>query len=72
MGSTTLGCMGLVLVECLRCGTTRHASDSAMRHAHPECPRCGYLGWAPAESLSESERQALLLRPPERRRLRLA
>ena len=43
-----------------------------LRHAHPECPRCGYLGWAPVEALSESEREALRLRPPERRRLRLA
>jgi hypothetical protein len=72
VGSTTLRLMGLVLVECLRCGTTRHAADTPMRHAHPECPRCGYLGWAPVESLTESEREALRTRPPERRRLRLA
>jgi hypothetical protein len=59
------------LVECLRCGTTRHASsDGPWREAHLECHRCGYLGWAPVAALSERERRAIRKRPVERRRLR--
>jgi len=65
--------MGLVqVVECLSCGTIREIVASDARHAHPECPRCGYLGWAPVEALSELDRRALRTRPPERRRLRPA
>jgi len=64
--------MGLLHVECLSCGTIREIAVTAARHAHPECPRCGYLGWAPAEALTEQDRQALRMRPPERRRLRPA
>ena len=36
-----------------------------------ECPRCGYLGWAPSASLDEPVRRILRERPPEQRRLRL-
>ena len=36
-----------------------------------ECPRCGYLGWARANDLSENARQRLRDRPPEVRRLRV-
>jgi len=43
-----------------------------LRQANPECPRCGYVGWAPAGALSERERSILRDRPLERRRLRLA
>jgi hypothetical protein len=39
-------------------------------HDHGECPRCEYVGWAPAEDLSEHTRRALRERPPEARRLR--
>jgi len=61
------------VVECLRCGTTRQqAASSIWGHAELECPRCGYLGWAPVQALSESERRVLRMRPPERRRLRIA
>jgi hypothetical protein len=60
-------------VECLHCGTTRdHATPPSAGKAEAECPRCGYLGWAPVQALSESERRAFRLRPPERRRLRVA
>jgi hypothetical protein len=37
-----------------------------------ECPRCGYVGWAPVDELTEHERRVLQNRPLERRRLRLA
>jgi hypothetical protein len=34
-----------------------------------ECPRCGYLGWAPTGSLNEPARGALRKRPLQARRL---
>jgi hypothetical protein len=43
-------------IECLACGCRRLVQ--ALSHdAVKECPRCGYLGWARPEALSESERQ---------------
>jgi hypothetical protein len=39
-------------------------------YPEPECPRCGYLGWAPAASLDERTRRLLRERPPYARRLR--
>ena len=59
-------------VECLGCGTVRKYTQSFEHDAEPECPRCGYLGWAPVESLTERDRRTLRVRPPERRRLRVA
>jgi hypothetical protein len=56
------------VVECLRCGRQRFASNE--QHDHGDCPRCGYVGWAPAEDLSEHTRRALRERPPESRRIR--
>ena len=64
--------MESLVVECLRCGSHRQADGSPQRKAHPECPRCGYVGWAPAGDLSERERRVLQARPLERRRLRIA
>ncbi len=64
--------MESLVVECLRCGRHRRAEPSPLRKASPECPRCGYVGWAPVGDLSERERRALRDRPLERRRLRLA
>jgi Zn ribbon nucleic-acid-binding protein len=64
--------MESLVVECLRCGSHRKTEPSPLRKANPECPRCGYVGWAPAGDLSERERKALQARPLERRRLRLA
>ena len=54
------------LIECLRCGERR----TDLRE-QPECPRCGYLGWARETALDERTRRLLRERPPETRRLRL-
>jgi ribosomal protein S27AE len=64
--------MESLVVECLRCGSHREIDASPLRKHNPECPRCGYVGWAPVGDLSERERRALHARPLERRRLRLA
>jgi transposase len=64
--------MESLVVECLRCGSSREAEVSPLRQANPECPKCGYVGWAPVNALTDGERRALRDRPPERRRLRLA
>lgn len=62
--------MESLAVECLRCGTTRLARRDAHRHLDPaECPRCGYLGWAPMLELTECERAELRDHPVELRRL---
>ena len=67
---------GLVPVErvrCLECGITyvKPCGGSTIRR-NPGCPRCGYVGWAPVNALTEDERRAMRARPLERRRLRLA
>jgi hypothetical protein len=64
--------MESLVVECLRCGSSREAEASPLRHANTECPRCGYVGWAPAGALSDRERKIMRQRPLERRRLRIA
>jgi Zn ribbon nucleic-acid-binding protein len=64
--------MESLVVECLRCGSHRQEERASLRTANPECPRCGYVGWAPVEDLTERERRALRARPLERRRLRIA
>ena len=51
-------------VECLNCGKARRVGDTA-----GECARCGYVGWAETDSLTETLRRALRERPPERRKL---
>ena len=51
-------------IECLNCGTNRRVGD-----VPGECTRCGYVGWAEAESLTETLRRALRERPVERRKL---
>jgi ribosomal protein L37E len=50
-------------VECLRCGKQRDYRDD-------ECPRCGYVGWAPSGRLDEHARRLLRERPPTLRRIR--
>ena len=50
-------------VECLSCGLQRIVSDDA-----GECSRCGYLGWAPIEAVSEELRRSLRDIPVEARR----
>jgi hypothetical protein len=63
--------MEALAVECLRCGTARLARrDEWLRLDSPECPRCGYLGWAPVLELTEAERGRLRALPLEERRLR--
>ncbi|MBV8561850.1 MAG: hypothetical protein JOZ56_02040 [Actinobacteria bacterium] len=60
--------MDAVAVECLRCGTTRLARRNVWkRFEAPECPHCGYLGWAPALDLSEGERREIREHPVELR-----
>ena len=56
--------MTSLVVECLRCGTSRIARRDVFKHFEaPECPHCGYLGWAPVLELTENERR----RPRERK-----
>jgi len=62
--------MESLFVECLSCGCTRVVHRTVFRHFDaPEYLRCGYLGWAPVQTLTESERRGLRTRPVERRRL---
>jgi hypothetical protein len=50
-------------VECLSCGLQRLVT------ADPgTCPRCGYLGWAPHEAVSEDLRRSLRDVPVRARR----
>jgi Zn ribbon nucleic-acid-binding protein len=57
-------------VECLKCGATRQIVPVAWgRLDTGECPRCGYVGWAPSRDLTELVRRALREHPPARRRL---
>lgn len=50
--------MTSLVVECLRCGTSRIARRDVFKHFEsPECPQCGYLGWAPVLELTDDERQ---------------
>jgi hypothetical protein len=59
-------------VECLRCGERHRLTRSPWRQLQEsECPRCGYLGWADATTLTERSRRALRARPVEMRRLRV-
>src|SRR5436190_14139290 len=48
--------MESLVVECLRCGSHRHAEHPPLRKVNPECPRCGYVGWAAVEDLTERDR----------------
>lgn len=58
-------------IECLSCGARRSASDEAPHLDAGECPRCGYVGWARVEDLTEVARRLIRERPLERRRLRI-
>jgi hypothetical protein len=55
--------------ECLCCGRLWEKRRE-LRDADAACPRCRYVGWAPAWTLTEAERRTLRERPLLRRRLR--
>jgi hypothetical protein len=57
-------------IECLGCGAVRALAQETRQPG--ECPRCGYLGWAPSIDLTESDRRVLRLRPVARRHVRIA
>ena len=59
--------MERITIECLRCGSIR----SVERHRTGECPRCAYVGWAHAGTLSEVDRRSLRERPILQRQLRV-
>ena len=67
-----MSAMESLVVECLRCGSHRTLSSNPLRQANPDCQRCGYVGWAPVNALSEDERRVMRGRPLERRRIRIA
>jgi ssDNA-binding Zn-finger/Zn-ribbon topoisomerase 1 len=57
-----------LVVECLQCGTTRVAQRDRFKHFEsPECPECGYLGWAPVLEVKKAESRAPRERAGERR-----
>jgi hypothetical protein len=63
--------MDTLAIECLRCGTSRIARRNVFRRFDvPECPHCGYLGWAPTVELSDAERDLIRERPLDLRSLR--
>ena len=62
--------MDSLAVECLRCGTSRIARRSVFRHLEaPECPACGYLGWAHVAEQAEPEQRPQPTRRPAELRL---
>ena len=65
--------MASKLVECLNCGVVRRAAASLSRAVHAdECGRCGYVGWAETETLTETLRRALREHTVEQRRRTIA
>jgi hypothetical protein len=59
-------------VECLSCGARRIVVEQQHNHVDAgECHRCGYVGWASSDELTQSARRLLRDRPVERRRLRV-
>ena len=43
-------------VSCLACGTVYPKPSSlGTAESNPGCPRCGYVGWAPAEQGEDDE-----------------
>lgn len=62
--------MDPLAVECLQCGKTRVAHRDRFKHFEsPECPECGYLGWAPVLEVKNAERRAPRGRRAAERRL---
>ena len=43
-------------VQCLACGTVYPKPSSiGTAESNPGCPRCGYVGWVPAEQDEDDE-----------------
>ncbi|MDQ4018263.1 MAG: hypothetical protein M3188_00315 [Actinomycetota bacterium] len=60
--------MEKVRIECLRCGDARKVTAVPQPRRDPgECPRCGYIGWAPSSALSEPVRRRIREQPLDRR-----
>jgi ribosomal protein S27AE len=61
----------MAIVECLNCGETRAARHESVHRVITDdsCGRCGYVGWARSDELSELARRQLRERPLARRRL---
>jgi hypothetical protein len=51
--------MAPVKVECLGCGQVRLVDDTEHALGTGSCPRCSYVGWAYAASLTEEDRRLL-------------
>jgi hypothetical protein len=65
--------MASKLVECLNCGAPRRVAIMRSRPADPnDCRRCGYVGWAETETLTETLRRALREHTLEQRRYLVA
>ena len=60
--------VSLYTVECLCCGESRELPPW-LPHAEAagECPRCGYVGWAYSNDLTERTRKLFRDLPVERR-----
>jgi len=57
-----------VRIERLGCGEARAVdAPSSDQLEAGECPRCGYLGWAPSTALTEPMRRRIRERPVDRR-----
>ena len=63
--------MESLVVECLRCGTSRVSRRDVFKHLEtPECQHCGYLGWVPVLELTgdnDRRRRPRLRKLAERR-----
>ena len=57
-------------VECLGCGQLRSVDDGNRVLGMGKCPRCDYVGWAHAATLSEDDRRMLREITVEERGLR--
>jgi ribosomal protein S27AE len=60
-----------VRIECLACGARRSVVGDAQHREPGECTRCGYVGWARSEDLTDIARRLIRERPLERRSLRV-
>jgi len=50
-------------VECLKCGSEHELIRVPGGHLQQgECPRCGYLGWAPVGDMTEALRAVVRTR----------